>query len=199
MYRAQWILLYKQKIRDNQIRIILFTREFGKVTCWSKKPIQSDIGNIVSLMIDRKNGMNLIHSIDTTHSIDDIFSTYEEIMTFLSVVHSLYILLPESMEHRSIYDDIVRSLEVWKREWSLENIRVWIVQFFILIHIRILKKLWFLRSELFHISEVLGYIYAQIDQKNIYQISASKILPDISLSKLREIILHTHHSLHYWI
>ncbi len=202
MYRTQWVILYKQKIRDNQNRIIIFTREFWKVTCWSKKTIQSDIGSIASILIDRKNGMNMLHSIETISSLESIFSTYDEIITFLSVITSLYTLLPESMEHRSIYDDMIRSIEVFTRTiWDhshTEEVRVWIIQFFILLHIRILKKLWFLRDELFHISDVLRYIYIQIDIKNIHQISLGKNLPDHCLGKLREIIVHTLHSFHYW-
>ncbi len=202
MYRTQGVILYKQKIRDNQIRIVIFTREFWKVTCWSRKTIPSDIGNRVSLIIDRKNGMNILHTMETIDSFDSIFSSYDEIITFLAVIHSLYKLLPESMEHRSIYDDMIQSIEVFAtKKWNevrTEKTKEWIVQFFILLHIRILKKLWFLRDELFHISDVLRYIYIQIDIKNIQQISLGKILHDDSLLKLREIILHTHHSFHYW-
>jgi recombinational DNA repair protein (RecF pathway) len=37
VYTIRAILLSKQSIRDNQIRIVLFTQEFGKITAWAKK------------------------------------------------------------------------------------------------------------------------------------------------------------------
>ena len=59
MYKSQGVILYIQKIRDSQIRMVIFTEEFGKITCWSKKLVHTDVGNIVSLLIERKGSIKI--------------------------------------------------------------------------------------------------------------------------------------------
>lgn len=110
MYKSQGVILYIQKIRDSQIRMVIFTEEFGKITCWSKKLVHTDVGNIVSLLIERKGSINSIKSIDTIASLGNIFTNYTEVLSFLSILETLYTLLPESLEQRSIYDDLAKSI-----------------------------------------------------------------------------------------
>ena len=60
MYSLRAIVLAKQVIRDSQIRILLFTLEYGKITVWGKKGMNADIGTLVEVLIDRKKQENSI-------------------------------------------------------------------------------------------------------------------------------------------
>jgi UDP-N-acetylglucosamine transferase subunit ALG13 len=55
VYRAQAIILYKQILRDHQVRIVLFSEEYGKITAWAKSSDGGDIGSIAEILIERKN------------------------------------------------------------------------------------------------------------------------------------------------
>lgn len=54
MFRTAAIILYTQKIRDTQTRVVLFTYDFGKITVWYKKHTCPDIGTIIEAHIERK-------------------------------------------------------------------------------------------------------------------------------------------------
>jgi len=95
MFRSKGIVLNIQKIRDNQIRIVLFTREYGKITCWSKKQISADIGCIISIFIERKGNQNLLKTHETLASAGDMFQKYDEVICFLQLLDSLNLMLPE--------------------------------------------------------------------------------------------------------
>lgn len=201
MFRTHAIVLYIQKIRDNQKRIILFSRDYGKITCWSKKNVLPDIGNVVSVVIERRGNENHVKTIDTIDSLGDTFENYEQVYNFLTLIETLYRLLPDALEHRNIYDDILELVQCmsqrYKKEWK--NPEIWKIQLFILINIRILKRLWFLRQEVFLESNILDYIYRNIEKKSISDIAQWKHLSNDVITSLREIILHTHYNFHYWL
>ena len=120
MFRTHAIVLYIQKIRDNQKRIILFSRDYGKITCWSKKNVLPDIGNIVSVVIERRGNENHIKTIDTIDSLGDTFENYEQVYNFLTLIETLYRLLPDALEHRNIYDDILELVQCMSQRYKKE-------------------------------------------------------------------------------
>lgn len=203
MFRSQVIVLYIQKIRDDRTRLILFSKEYGKITCWSKKQVLSDIGNIANILIERKWWENYLKSIDTVVSLDSKLQSYDEISHFLDMIRTLYRLLPDSAEQRWLYDDIHELIYTFQTREILninKNIfSIWNIQLFILIHIRILKKLGFLNQWLFHGSDILKYIYLHIEKKLIQEIAEGKSLEQNLIETLKSIILQTHYSLSFWI
>ncbi len=203
MFRSQVIVLYIQRIRDNRTRIILFSREYGKITCWSKKQVLADIGNIATVLIERVWGENYLKSIDTLFSLESILQSYDEVTLFLEVMNSLYKFLPESGEHTWVYDDIRECIKICPSRHCTNKegntTYLWNIQLFILIHIRILKKLWFLNQWLFHSSDILRYIYEHIEKKLVLEIAQGRSLEQTLIDTLKNIILQTHHSLNYWI
>ena len=196
MFRSQVIVLYIQKIRDDRTRLILFSKEYGRITCWSKKQVLSDIGNIASVLMERKWRENYLKSIDTIVSVDLMLESYEEISHFLDMIKTLYNLLPESVEQRWLYDDIHELLRIFPDRRILnmrqEIFSIWNIQLFILIHIRILKKLGFLNQWLFHGSDILQYIYHHVEKKLIREIADGKSLEQNLIESLKKIILQTH-------
>ena len=202
MFRSQVIVLYIQKIRDDRTRLILFSKEYGRITCWSKKQVLSDIGNIASVLMERKWRENYLKSIDTIVSVDLMLESYEEISHFLDMIKTLYNLLPESVEQRWLYDDIHELLRIFPDRRMLnmrqEIFSIWNIQLFILIHIRILKKLGFLNQWLFHGSDILQYIYHHVEKKLIREIIDGKSLEQNLIESLKKIILQTHYSLNFW-
>ena len=202
MFRSQVIVLYIQKIRDDRTRLILFSKEYGRITCWSKKQVLSDIGNIASVLMERKWRENYLKSIDTIVSVDLMLESYEEISHFLDMIKTLYNLLPESVEQRWLYDDIHELLRIFPDRRILnmrqEIFSIWNIQLFILIHIRILKKLGFLNQWLFHGSDILEYIYHHVEKKLIREIIDGKSLEQNLIESLKKIILQTHYSLNFW-
>ena len=202
MFRSQVIVLYIQKIRDDRTRLILFSKEYGRITCWSKKQVLSDIGNIASVLMERKWRENYLKSIDTIVSVDLMLESYEEISHFLDMIKTLYNLLPESVEQRWLYDDIHELLRIFPDRRILnmrqEIFSIWNIQLFILIHIRILKKLGFLNQWLFHGSDILEYIYHHVEKKLIREIVDGKSLEQNLIESLKKIILQTHYSLNFW-
>lgn len=203
MFRTHAIVLYIQKIRDDQKRVILFSRDYGKITCWSKKNILPDMGSIVSVIIERKGSENHIKTIDNLNSLGNIFENYEQVHGFLSLMETLYRLLPDSLEHQHIYDDVVHLVQLignsQKRTEDWIFLKVWKIQLFTLMNIRILKRLWFLRQESFMESSILNYIYGNIEKRSIPDIARGKNLSNEVLTSLRNIILHTHYNFHYWL
>ena len=202
MFRSQVIVLYIQKIRDDRTRLILFSKEYGRITCWSKKQVLSDIGNIASVLMERKWRENYLKSIDTIVSVDLMLESYEEISHFLDMIKTLYNLLPESVEQRWLYDDIHELLRIFPDRRILnmrqEIFSIWNIQLFILIHIRILKKLGFLNQWLFHGSDILQYIYHHVEKKLIREIVDGKSLEQNLIESLKKIILQSHYSLNFW-
>lgn len=186
MFRSNAIIIHKQKIRDGQTRIILFTRDFGRVTGWEKKPQSPDVWSIVEVSIERNWSQNTIKNFDIRTSISQEFWKYEEALWFLYILQTLYDLLPESSPHTSIFDDVTDMIKMLSTQ-------VGKLQLFLLIHMRILKKLWSLRDELFLYDKILNYIYINIDSKNIQSILNSKPLEESSLQSIQTSIFEARH------
>lgn len=66
MYRFPAIILSITRIRDNNTRIVLLSREYGKITgWWNKKNITGiDIGDIAEVLISREGTKNTIKNVD---------------------------------------------------------------------------------------------------------------------------------------
>lgn len=65
MYTLNAIILETYPIHERRHRMIILTREYGKITGWYTGSLHSvDIGDIVSVGISRKEGINHIKWIE---------------------------------------------------------------------------------------------------------------------------------------
>lgn len=189
MYRTKAIILYRQAIRDNQIRTILFSEDYGKITAWEKNTSIWDIWNIVEILLERKNSQNLIKKISLIHSMNTDLWKYDEVIEYLNTLQILYHTLPEWVEQRSLYKDIIFiinsvSLVVWK---------VWIL---LLSQARILSKMWYLQenNKLTIEWNLLTEIIKSISMESMFY---KKILADTDISILHTLILKSKHQYLY--
>jgi recombinational DNA repair protein (RecF pathway) len=95
VYRVNAIILYRQPIRDNHIRTVLFSEEFGRITAWEKRQEIGDIGNMVEVLIERIAGQNQIKKLDIRHALSTDSWSYKELIEYLKLLHILYEALPE--------------------------------------------------------------------------------------------------------
>ncbi|MBP6981860.1 recombination protein O N-terminal domain-containing protein [Candidatus Gracilibacteria bacterium] len=187
MFRVKAIIIHKQKIRDGQIRVVIFTKEFGKITAWHKKQICPGIGSMNEIHIERNGGQNHIKNIETIQSISGETWKYEEVIEFLRILQTLYELLPDSSEHITIYEDIEKML-FFIQEANLK------IQTLFLTHIRILKKLGSLKEEIFSEVDILRYIYINIDKKSMESILGSNTIDEMHINILKKAVEESRYS-----
>lgn len=169
MYRIQAIILYKQIIRDDQIRIILFSEEYGKITAWEKWNSWWDIGSRVEVLIDRKDGQNKIKKLDIL-SLPSLDSwSYESVLEYLYLMQILYDTLPEWAEQRGTYRDVSECI------CSIDAL-VWKVGILLSMQVRVLKNMWYLNISFFSWFQTLSEWY-----KTIHSISMKSMLSDTTL------------------
>lgn len=191
MFRTHAIILSTQKIRDQFTRVILFTKEYWKINSWHKKGILPDITSLCEIQIERENGFNIIKNIEKIRRIWDFhISTYDNIHEFLTIFHILTTLLPDSSEHRSIFDDIENII-------TLNSIEAKPSEFYTMIQARILKKLWYLDDARFEETPLHRYIYDHLEIASISAISHSKPIPVDILQGIRLSILESEHRITY--
>lgn len=187
MFRTHAIILSNQRIRDQFTRIVLFTKEFGKIHCWYKKWNIPDIATICEVTIEREKWFNSIKTFEK-QIIPEALSPfqYHELIELLKILYILNITLPDSVEHRSIFDDIEMCLtcHFLSRDRS---------QFYLLIQARILKKLWYLDRERFEKTPLERYIYDNLDQSSIKNLSESKKFDENIRNTLTVSILESQH------
>jgi hypothetical protein len=190
VYRVKAIILYRQTIRDNKVRTILFSEEFGKITTWEKSSYWSDVGSIVEVIIDRKNGQNLIIRLTPISFFNTDNSSYEELIEYLNLLNILYETLPEWSENRKLYEDICFYAEKM-------NTWVWKVCLSIIMQARILKIWWYLNSQIFERNSVLRYFYDTLDTISMKSMlwEIPKITSEIGF--IRDGILEARHTYSY--
>jgi hypothetical protein len=147
------------------------------------------------VIMERKWLTNTISTIDIVSSITDTFSTYTEVFTYLHFLESMYQILPEWIENKSVYDDIYSTVTYISRngrENSQKNIQI-----IKLLLVRIFKKLWFLKKEAFWSESILKYIYTHIDTKHIHSICTGKNIEALILKSIDHIIQDSYHTFIY--
>lgn len=187
VFRNHGIVLHLQKVRDRQTRIIFFTEDYGKITAWENGKNLHSSGSIGEIYITRKWWHNYLKDFEVKKTIFQENWNYNETLAFLQIIQTLYEALPEGVAYQSIFLDLRELI------YSLE--RIWIrYQIFLLLHIRILKKLWYLRKELFLSNSRNRYIYENIDISDIRNILASSSLDEINIHPIEKSIIEARHT-----
>jgi hypothetical protein len=106
VFKTEAIILSIDTIRDNNIRIVVLTKEYGKISCWyKKKQFSHDIGDIVFLIIERTAGTNTVKYTENIMSPREESWNYAKITTFLESLALMHTLLPEMSPYLSVFQD----------------------------------------------------------------------------------------------
>lgn len=170
MFKTEAVILNIQRIRDNQQRLVLFTKEYGKVSCWNrKKGGFFDIWDLVNISIDRSMGWeNIAKDIEIKDRPYSQNWKFETIICFLEILRIFEKLLPESSPHQTLFRDYLSLLKGIKEPNQLHT------SHYFLFELRILKMLGFVNGNDFSKTERLQYIHKSISEVPIWKILESK-------------------------
>ncbi len=187
MFKTQAIILHIHKIRDLQWRIIVFSREYGKISCWTyKTKFDHDIGDIVMLVLERKGWRNIVSKVEQFLSNQKPIWHYDALKRFLEIIKTLYLLLPEMVPQNQIFWDYKKLIEFHNTCEVLDDI-------YTLFLLRILKTLWFVGEDEFRENQVLLYIFRNIESEKIQKILETKKLQTSdreTIDKINLLCLH---------
>ena len=169
MFRTEAIILHTQAIRDNQVRLIVFSKEFWKVTIWQKRKLIPEIWSICELTIERKWKENILQSIEIQRIFPGDGQEYKIVLEFLELLSSLYHSLPEGLCLEHIYQDCHELISNLSDQGKNNH------DILMLTHFRILKKLWYI-GEPENGNEVISYVYQEVSIKSMKSILCTKPL-----------------------
>ena len=106
MYTFNAIILEKNVIREKHIRIIVLSKEYGKITLWYYKQLTGvDIGDIARFVVKRDKSINIIKNIDTKKHLLGNKWNYETLIHFLELLKILKVCTMEDSNIPHIYND----------------------------------------------------------------------------------------------
>jgi Recombination protein O N terminal len=152
VFKTEAVVLHTLKIRDHKTRIVLLTREYGRISCWDSS-IKNNYSSwdLLSVCIERVSGTNRIKSRDILYTVPFPSWSYDQVYGFLEMLLLMYELLPEALVTRKIYDDYSSLMQ----SAHLAHIQI---HHSILLKLRILKHLGYLGETSFTLP-ILSYIY----------------------------------------
>lgn len=190
MYRTQSIILQKQIIRDNKIRISLFSKEFWKVSAWWTSAEFGDIGSIVEVLIDRKNWQNHIKKMEVIEHPSLFWWSYEHIFAYLELIAILYTSLPDGVDQWNLYWEIASFLKTLNKDIG----KVWNI---IIMQARVLKYLWYLNPERYHINTIYKNLYLHAFSSSMKSMFIYLSENNIDPLFIKETILEARHTYSY--
>ncbi len=190
MYRVQAIILYRQIIRDNQIRTVLFSQDFWKITTWEKWHHWGDIWSNIEALIERAQWQNQLKKIDIIHIPSLSGWSYEEVAEYLHLFQILYSALPDGVEHLWLYRDIYFFIN------NIDSV-VWKVYFITYMQARIMKNLWYLNKSYYSSSSLLSEFYRLTLSWSMKSMLSEKTLSHDEYAIVRSSILDARHTYSY--
>ncbi len=185
MFKIQAIILQIQKIRDNQTRVLLFSREFWKIHSWMyAKNKWFDIWDIVDMSIERFGLINKIKEVHNSYSVLKIEWNYLAIMNLLDIIKIFHTFIPENVPYTQIYDDyhwVISSFDTFGIPSDFQ---------YLLLKIRILKLLGIMNISGID-SLIIQYIYKNITEKRLEIIFWAKDISSDDITIMRQAILHS--------
>lgn len=190
MYRVQAIILYRQTIRDNQSRTILFSQDFWKITTWEKWNQGWDIWSTIEALIERIRWQNHLKKIEILNVPSLSGWSYEEVAEYLYIFQMLYSALPDWVEHLWLYRDIHYFT-------SMVNSLVGKVCFITYLQARIMKKLGYLDTSRYSKNILLSEFYTSTLSWSMKSMLLEWSIPPLEYSIIRSSILDARHSYSY--
>lgn len=171
MYTFDVIILEKNIIREKNIRIVVLSKDFGKITLWYKKQLTGvDIGDIARVVVKRENSLNIAKSIETRHYLMSKKWNFETLFAFLSLLKTIKICTADEDVVPQIFSDYEKSLKNFSEDFSLDAI--------LLFEMRLFKHLGSLNPDFFKGDQVLHYIYEKISLTPLEKILKSQKLQE---------------------
>lgn len=178
MYTLEAIVLNILQVQDKKYRLILFTREYGRITAWWYKSLSGmDIGDIAEVVIERKETLNTIKSFHTKFFLINKTWCYESLFQFLTLINILKEGIHDQEVYPKIFDDYRGIIEHIHTPESSQCL---------LFQMRILKQLGYVDQKFFTQDAVLQYIYTHITLSPLQKIIHSK-----PLTQEHKHIIHT--------
>ena len=190
MYRVQAIILYRQIIRDNQVRTVLFSHDFWKITAWEKWHQWWDIWSTVEVLIERASWQNQLKKIDIQKTPSHSGWSYEELSEYLYLFQMLYMSLPDWVEHLGLYKDLICFLH------SIDSI-VWKVYFITCMQARIMKNLGYLDNSYYSKNPILLKFYKDTLSWSMKSMLWENTLSSVEYILIRSSILEARHTYNY--
>lgn len=189
MYRFRAIILNITRIRDNNTRIVMMSREYWKITWWwSKKNITGiDLWDIVEVMISRENSKNTIKNLDLITPGWNRNWNYTQIHYFLKTLQVINQISREGYEQKTLYDDSYYLIRYWIKNILDQS-------HYIIFQMRILKSLGSMNPEIFSDDPTLRYIYNNISIASLEKVLSAKI-KIIHLNTIEQVNLTSLYSL----
>lgn len=179
MFKTEAIILSKHTIRDNNIRIVCLTKEYGKISAWyKKKQFPYDIGDIIFVSIERQSSMNIIKYSESIMAPRESSWTYKKIHIFLENLKLMFDLIPEESPYEKIFQDYRWLLIHMQNIGNLEEHHYMLFQF------RMLRILWYIGSESLRDTPVGLYIFENILTTPLTKLLTAKELKEEDVKKI---------------
>ncbi len=173
MFKTEAIILSIDTVRDNNIRIVVLAKEYGKISCWyKKKQFPHDIGDIIFLTVERNNSTNTIKYTESVMSPREESWNYTKITTFLESLALMYTLLPEMSPYLSVFQDYRWLLLHMQSRTTLH------AHHYLLFQFRVLRTLGYIGAEGLHGAVVPLYIFEHVLTTPLTQLLSAKVLRD---------------------
>jgi hypothetical protein len=161
-------------------RIVLLTREYGKITAWwNKKNVTGiDIGDIAEILLSREWSKNTLKNVDIKVHGWSKWWEYDRIMAFLETIHIVWKMGMEWQESRWLYEDLSRCIQIGKtQDMSVSQ--------YTIFQMRILKSLGVMNEERFTRDNILHYIYEHVSHTPLERILLASPLKTEHLTEIR--------------
>lgn len=170
MYRFRAIILNITRIRDNNTRIVMLTREYWKITWWwSKKNITGiDLWDVVEVLISRDENKNTIKNVDFVTSWWNKNWNYPQIFSFLKTLHIINQISIDNHECFQLFDDTYFLIR-----YGIKNILN--SDQYTIFQMRILKSLWSMNPDILGNDPILQYIYKNITHSPLERVLSANI------------------------
>lgn len=170
MYTFDAIILEKQALQEKKIRITVLSKDFGKITVWSHKPVNgADIGDIAQIVLKRNNNINTLRSISTKSYLINKNWDFSTLYAFLYIVKTLSFCTNDEQSATAIFCDYQTTIRTQKNI-TLDQC--------LLLHMRIFRHLGSLNPKFFDNDPALRYIYQHITTTPLQKILCAKPLKE---------------------
>ncbi len=170
MYRFRAIILNITRIRDNNTRIVMLTREYWKITWWwSKKNITGiDLWDVVEVLISRDKNKNTIKNVDFVTSWWNKNWNYSQIFSFLKTLHIINQISIDNHECFQLFDDTYFLIR-----YGIKNVLN--SDQYTIFQMRVLKSLWSMNPDILGNDPILQYIYKNITHSPLERVLSANI------------------------
>lgn len=193
MYTTKALILSRERIRDRQIRTVVFSRDYGKITLWEQKDQWADIGICVECVIDRSGRENRVKKMTLlSYPKTGENWSYRDTLHYMQIFKILRDILPDGLIIEDIFDDVeemIRECSKPKQNFIAEKREI-----FQIIQARILKKSGYLSESFFLSDSVCRILFERLCTSSMKSILSSKKLTPPIINSLEKSILHAFYS-----